>query len=840
VAAARAAEWATAIVAARASLAVNLSTLTAVPPALEAVAPDLPSLKEVLQHFFTYTAEGDYYPRWAGAGRDAANPTHLTPAYKQHNVLEQQLERDQVYLYAVLPEPLLAGGGDLGGGVFREVVIRFQPTGVPTAPFSLAAVHTVRMRPASAPFCDFVFFYAAAGVGIPLPRTTLDTMTTRLISLVGQLSGTSSAESVLAGSEVVSPADSGAPLVHLIATVTGQPTLPPGVISSSDDSVRVLLTPPDQVAAVAALPQVTHLGLLAPNELHNDLARGAVSYPALDAKLPAGKKGGQGVLVGIIDSGIDGSHPAFAGRIHAVWDQGNPTAVAGNTPAANHPGNAAYAAFNFGAELTGAAVNTSVDINYVNSPPPAVQINPANGHGTHVAGTAAGAEVRDGAGNVLVPAGMAPLARIAVVRAIQSGRGNAVLAAQWIFQKATELGVPCVINMSFGQHFHAHDGSDDQARNLFGLCRDGAGNYRPGRILVASAGNSRRDNIHLRRSVPAHNVSPFTIATLQLEGVNQQVVSIWIKDPTGTKPAAFPLSVYIYRRTQRRNTFKDVTRAIRLGTQAVATTAPPNPAGVFANHRTQVEVTSKVSDPINGDHNFQLKFSTTSATLPMIGNQWGIALVNESDQPLDVHLWVPDGPARFTDADRDDDHAYLVGTPAASAAAISVASSNSRLSWTSLAGPRTATGEARVNELSSFSSPGPLRASSIPPATFYGVAHEVNGVDVAAPGAFVHSAMSSQVATPAWLAVPGNASWALNNLSRVMSGTSMAAPVITGLIANVLADEPTLTLPQVLARLKSASTIPPDSDYPAPAGGGAKPLSVDWGYGLVNAGQLKP
>jgi subtilisin family serine protease len=76
----------------------------------------------------------------------------------------------------------------------------------------------------------------------------------------------------------------------------------------------------------------------------------------------------------------------------------------------------------------------------------------------------------------------------------------------------------------------------------------------------------------------------------------------------------------------------------------------------------------------------------------------------------------------------------------------------------------------------------------------------------------------------------------INAVSQVMAGTSMASPVVTGLVANLLAVEKTLTLPQVLDRLKRASTVPPTSTFkPAAAPTGAKPYSRDWGYGLVDA-----
>ena len=254
VAAARAAEWAAAIVASRSALGVNLSTLTAVPPALQNVAPDLESLKEVLQYFFTYTPDGAYYPRWSGSGRDATNPDHLSADYKQRNVVEEQLDREQVYLYGMVPESVLTGGGDLGQGAFREFVIRFQPTGLPDAPFRLATVYTVRARPHGGPFCDFVFFASTAGRGIPVARTVLSRMSTGLISLVGRITGNTEVAPPAGDPSVVTSADSPTPMVQLIATVTGQPTFPPGVIVSGTEDVRVLLVPPGQVAAVAAVP----------------------------------------------------------------------------------------------------------------------------------------------------------------------------------------------------------------------------------------------------------------------------------------------------------------------------------------------------------------------------------------------------------------------------------------------------------------------------------------------------------------------------------------------------------------------------------------------------------
>jgi len=81
----------------------------------------------------------------------------------------------------------------------------------------------------------------------------------------------------------------------------------------------------------------------------------------------------------------------------------------------------------------------------------------------------------------------------------------------------------------------------------------------------------------------------------------------------------------------------------------------------------------------------------------------------------------------------------------------------------------------------------------------------------------------------------------INAQSVVQQGTSMASPVVAGLLANILAETPGLTLPQALTLLKNASTIPAGTTFDKPAAAaGTKPLSRDWGYGLVNAGLLKP
>jgi subtilisin family serine protease len=818
-AALRSADWARAVVASRPALAVNLSTLTTVPEPLRELVDDLPALIQVLGHFFTYKEDGTYYRRWAGAGRDPAKADHLTPEYKQHNVREVLLDRDRLYLYAVVPEGLLAGGGDLGGGIFREVVFRLDETLDPERPFTTATVHTARWRRNSGPYADFVFFYAEQGAGAPIPREAKVKMSARLVEFLGGLAAAGAErDAFLDGSDVVMKVD-GTYLAHLVIRVDEDAALPDYVLSDTGNADRVVQVPPDKIVDLALLPVVKHLTRVTPGIPSLAQAKQTVHHDALVAKIAAAKRGGKGVVVGIIDTGIDGSHPAFAGRLHAVWDQGSPPLVAGKSPKDNQ-GTAAYKLFNFGTELTGADTSKSQD---------------SNGHGTHVAGIAAGAEVKDASGAVLLPAGLAPQATIVAVRAIDAGnKADWIAGAQYIFQKAAELSMPCVINMSFEHHLHAHDGSDEQSLALYGLLTD-RGTYRPGRVVVAAAGNQRARPIHVRRSLPAKSTQP-ALATLSIPASTaSERVIIWIRNPTNTCPVAFPLDLIVRRVSTPPST--DATSWIRIGQQAPAS----NPAGVFPLRRTAILVASQASNTINGDHEYVVRFTRTDPTQPdMMATQWAIGLRNGDSRPLDVHMWVMrDSNTRssFVGASSPDDAAYLVGAPAASAAAIAIGSMNSLVSYTSVAGPHPPPPLPPVGEVSIFSSPGPLRESSIARAKFYKhpPTHEINGVDTTAPGSWIQSARSSQAAYGPEEQLNGNA-------RAVMSqGTSMASPVVTGLVADILAEEPKLTLPQALDRLKNASSIPASSAFqPPPGTPGPKPQSRDWGYGLVDATKLKP
>jgi subtilisin family serine protease len=797
----------------RQALAVRLSTITEVPTELQSLAPDVVTLRAVLQHFFTYTdADGNYYAKWAGSARDFDNHDNLSAAYKQNAVREIKLDRNHHYMYAIVPESLFAPAGQAGDPhMFREMVVRFNPTDQAAAPFRLATVHTARSRRNnSGPFHDFVFFFAETGVGLPVGYDTLNKLSADLRTLVRDYHAAADKQTFV--SHAITPG--AVPLLHLNAEFSAPATLPSFVIDSGTELVRSVLCPIDKLEDLAAVPQVDRISAVVEHFPTNDRARAMVQYDALDRVIPATKRGGAGVLVGVIDTGIDGSHPAFGDRIVAVWDQhtpitGMPAIHTGSSPAARHttePLRSKYQDFSFGVEMVGAETANSKD---------------PGGHGTHTSGTCAGQQVTDASGAVLMPAGLAPNAKIAVVRAI--GRdingSNVILAIRYIFQKADELGLPCVINMSFGSQQNSHDGADAQSQALFHLVRkaDDSG-YRPGRILVASAGNERSDRMHVKRTLGVNTAAApsgaFTSIDLALSSVpanrrdNRAIVSAWIKNPTGTCRTRFPLAAMAFRKANP----LAATSAVVLGS---------NTSSDFPGWNLRVGIFTQLSDPRTGDFNVQFVFQTID-NHALTPDTWTLFLYNGHTAPLEAHAWSVIGSSTFPGVTAAD-NSYKVSTPASGPGVVSVAACASRLqSFDS--GP--------LNDITYFSNPGPLRVPGIPLATLYNnkIGFETKALDVTAPGQWLQSARSSQHVIP-----PSESYEIVNARSSLLQGTSMASPVVTGLVANLLAEVGTLTLQDVLNRLQRASHIPAASTHQPPSGSA---YSDDWGWGLVRAPDL--
>ena len=198
---------------------------------------------------------------------------------------------------------------------------------------------------------------------------------------------------------------------------------------------------------------------------------------------------GKGVIVGVIDSGIDWRHPDFlnpdgTSRILAIWDYFDESYEDSNGTIGTI-GPKLYAE---GENLWG-TVYTNAQINAALKDEGTVNSEDRQGHGTAVAGTAAGnGAVSDGK-----YAGVAPQADLIIVKASDCGGFHDwVPGAEWILQMAEKFEKPVVINQSFGGHYSAHDGTEESEEYLNSATGEGI----PGAIFTVSAGNEGRYNLH--------------------------------------------------------------------------------------------------------------------------------------------------------------------------------------------------------------------------------------------------------------------------------------------------------------------------------------------------------
>lgn len=189
-----------------------------------------------------------------------------------------------------------------------------------------------------------------------------------------------------------------------------------------------------------------------PKRVFFDVQEGKRASCILPLQIAPNNLFGAGVLVAIIDSGIDYRHPDFRNengstRILALWDQ----TIAGNPPKG-------YA---IGTLYTREQINAALqqtDLAQQVAQLPSVDIS---GHGTHVAGIACG----NGRASNGRYRGVASQSTILVVK-LGSSVGNSfprttrvLEAVDFALRYALQEEMPLVINLSFGNNYGAHNGS---------------------------------------------------------------------------------------------------------------------------------------------------------------------------------------------------------------------------------------------------------------------------------------------------------------------------------------------------------------------------------------------
>ncbi|MBD2299255.1 S8 family peptidase [Nostoc sp. FACHB-190] len=487
-------------------------------------------------------------------------------------------------------------------------------------------------------------------------------------------------------------------------------------VNQNSGHVRTAFLPVDSLDALSEEPAIQRIKPSRKLKLRMDVAPQAVKLPEFKNKTGLT---GKGVIIGVVDSGIDAKHPAFAGRILRLWDQTIPG-----------PGVKEGA---YGAELTGSLLSVSQD---------------TDGHGTHVAGIASGADATYG--------GVAPDAELIIIKSdLQDA--HIADAVRYVFRVAAELGRPAVVNLSLGGHADAHDGTDSLSKVI-------DAETGPGRIVCCAAGNEGNDNIHGQANIPSGRIKG-----MRFNVPFNQVGIVWLNAWYG-KDSELEVSV------RSPNGF--VTPFQKIIPQG-------NPAVDHQLPDSRVQIVTPGPDKANGDHNFFVQIRGNGPS-PVMGGIWQLRVRNTSSQDTRLDVWTLDDSSSvfFTGTSVQD--AVKIGSPGSASTAVTVAAYTTKVKYTDIDNQVREVG-LELNSISDFSSEGPLRNDAQKP-------------DVAAPGAMIVAALSSNANS--------DRSMTINSKFQAMAGTSMATPFVTGLVALLLQRDRNLDPNTIKELFRKNSSIP--------------------------------
>ena len=268
--------------------------------------------------------------------------------------------------------------------------------------------------------------------------------------------------------------------------------------------------PLQDIERIAALPQVKRIEARQSNyRILNDQSASIVFADKLWSTPTATLPGltGKDVIVGVVDAGMDFSHPTFRTadgsqlRIKAVWDWLDFTESGTKT------GSNPFLGRQYIGEEQIMQKMHSVD----------ASVRSLQGHGTHTSATAAGSGY-DGT-SVSQYSGMAPEADLCMVAVTCSDNTSLkpddkkylfnsatnILAFKYIFNYAESQGKPCVINISMGspEDLYQSNQENDAIKELVG----------PGRIICAAAGNEARRGNYIHKEEGRETAGAFLTAS---------------------------------------------------------------------------------------------------------------------------------------------------------------------------------------------------------------------------------------------------------------------------------------------------------------------------------------
>ncbi len=318
---------------------------------------------------------------------------------------------------------------------------------------------------------------------------------------------------------------------------------------------------------------------------------------------------GKGVLIGIADSGIDYTNPIFqyadqTTKIKTIWDQ---TIISDTTPDG----------MQYGTEYSSEQINEALK-----SADP-FQIVPSKddiGHGTMVAGIAAGNEVPESGFY-----GVAPDAELAIVKlkpakaylknffripedAVAYQENDVLLGLQYLLSYAAKVNKPLILCIATDTSQYAHDG---RGTTSSWLSLQSTMPRITTIIPVGNEGNARRHFLGLINEAPGYdtvelNVGPNEAGfSMEIWGASPNTFSIDITTPSGE---------YIQRIVPRFNETREIT---------------------FIFEPTIIHIDYEIVESQSGDQLILLRFTRPSQGI------WKLKVYGRGIFPMSFDIWLP-------------------------------------------------------------------------------------------------------------------------------------------------------------------------------------------------------
>lgn len=321
---------------------------------------------------------------------------------------------------------------------------------------------------------------------------------------------------------------------------------------------------------------------------------------------------GRGVIICVIDTGIDYTNPAFrnpdgTSRILAIWDQ---TIQEGSPPEG----------FQYGTEYTKEAIDRALEAEDAYSVVPS---RDENGHGSMMAGVAAGSRVSGG----LTYQGAAPDADIVVVRLKECKQylrdfymvpekvpayqeNDIMLAVQYADGFAVPFQKPVVICLGLGTSYGDHAGTAPLARYLDLVA------VKRSRAVVLPGGNEGNALHHYQGRLGDRNGDSISVEVRVEAGNDGFIMELW-----GSIPDAYTVSV--------RSPGGETIPRIRLGVRESITYS-------FVYERTRVTIAGTLADPVSGEELILLRLQDPTPGI------WTFQVSAVGDIHNGVfHVWLP-------------------------------------------------------------------------------------------------------------------------------------------------------------------------------------------------------